>query len=200
MLSPRNKRSSSWSTRAASLCSCSDSSGTARPRWRNSRAVCRVSSAAISATSPNNLAALGLKSSRFPIGVATTYTIPGSSLDMAAPQEAVGLSRVLLNIGYRKVALNLTGPADKEKCMLTIPRGLLATALLGLLVAGCTPPGIIDRAPDDDPAQLLEQARQQEPVQAAITRLEAADILARQGERTQALEVLRTFEIGRAHV
>ncbi len=78
--------------------------------------------------------------------------------------------------------------------MLKTPRGLLATALFGLLVAGCTPPGIIDRAPDDDPARMLEQARQQEPVQAAITRLEAADILARQGERTQALEVLRTFD------
>lgn len=78
--------------------------------------------------------------------------------------------------------------------MLKTPRGLLATVFLGLLVAGCTPPGIIDRVPDDDPARLLEQAQQQEPVQAAITRLEAADILARHGEHTQALEVLRTFD------
>lgn len=78
--------------------------------------------------------------------------------------------------------------------MLKTSRGLLATALLGLLVAGCTPSGVIERAADDDPARLLEQAQQQEPTQAATTRLEAATILARRGERTQALEVLRTFD------
>src|SRR5690625_5535622 len=44
-------------------------------------------------------------------------------------------------------------PADKEKCMLKTPRGLLATALFGLLVAGCTPPAITDPAPADDPAR-----------------------------------------------
>ena len=69
-------------------------------------------------------------------------------------------------------------------------RGLLATALLALLLAGCaTAPGIVDRVTEDDPARLLEQAGQQEPAQAARSRLEAADILARQGERTQALQV-----------
>ncbi|MFB9147885.1 penicillin-binding protein activator [Halomonas alkalicola] len=69
-------------------------------------------------------------------------------------------------------------------------RGLLATALLALLLAGCaTAPGIVDRVTEDDPARLLEQAGQQEPAQAARSRLEAADILARQGERTQALRV-----------
>lgn len=69
-------------------------------------------------------------------------------------------------------------------------RGLLATALLALLLAGCaTAPGIVDRVTEDDPARLLEQAGQQEPTQAARSRLEAADILARQGERTQALRV-----------
>jgi len=69
-------------------------------------------------------------------------------------------------------------------------RGLLATALCALLLAGCaTAPGIVDRVTEDDPARLLEQAGQQEPAQAARSRLEAADILARQGERTQALQV-----------
>ena len=50
-------------------------------------------------------------------------------------------------------------------------RGLLATALLALLLAGCaTAPGIVDRVTEDDPARLLEQAGQQEPAQAARAR------------------------------
>ncbi|MCE8023620.1 penicillin-binding protein activator [Billgrantia aerodenitrificans] len=73
--------------------------------------------------------------------------------------------------------------------MLKMPRGLLATALLALLVAGCAPPGIVERAPVDDPEQLLRQAQQQAPEEAARSRLEAADILARQGQRTQALQI-----------
>ncbi|WP_104201797.1 penicillin-binding protein activator [Billgrantia saliphila] len=74
--------------------------------------------------------------------------------------------------------------------MLKTPRALLAFVLLTLLVmAGCAPPGIVERTPDDDPGYLLEQARQQAPEQAALSRLEAADILARRGQRTQALEV-----------
>ncbi|MDX5432802.1 MAG: penicillin-binding protein activator [Halomonas sp.] len=73
--------------------------------------------------------------------------------------------------------------------MLKKPRGLLAIALFALLVAGCAPPGIVERVPDDDPGYLLEQAQQQPPEQAAISRLEAADILARRGQRTQALEI-----------
>ncbi|MBE0488790.1 MAG: penicillin-binding protein activator [Halomonas sp.] len=69
-------------------------------------------------------------------------------------------------------------------------RGLLATALSAILLAGCAvPPGIVDRVDEDDPARLLEQAGQQQPAQAARSRLEAADILARQGERTQALDI-----------
>ncbi len=69
-------------------------------------------------------------------------------------------------------------------------RGLLATALVAMLLAGCaTPPGVVDRVTEDDPASLLDQAGQQEPAQAARSRLEAADILARQGERTQALQI-----------
>jgi len=82
--------------------------------------------------------------------------------------------------------------------MLTLTRGLLATALLALLLAGCAyQPGIVERVTDDDPASLLEQAQQQEPNQAARTRLDAADILARQGERTQALEIARNIDDAR---
>src|SRR5690554_4693256 len=76
-------------------------------------------------------------------------------------------------------------------------RGLLATALCAMLLAGCAAPtAIVDRVADDDPARLLEQAGQQEPAQAARTRLEAADILARQGEHTQALEIAAEIDDG----
>ncbi|MDR5873937.1 penicillin-binding protein activator [Halomonas sp. CUBES01] len=69
-------------------------------------------------------------------------------------------------------------------------RGFLAATLMALLVAGCATqsPSVVDRAPDRDPGQLLRQAEEQVPEQAAMTRLEAADILARQGEREDAFE------------
>lgn len=74
-------------------------------------------------------------------------------------------------------------------------RGPLAAALTALLLAGCSfQPGIIERQVDDDPQRLLQQAEQQEPGQAALSRLEAADILARQGRRTQALEVAKEID------
>lgn len=65
-------------------------------------------------------------------------------------------------------------------------RGLLASALLAALLAGCAAPTGVERI-GDDPQRLLERAEQQAPERAAATRLEAAAILARQGERTQAL-------------
>jgi len=69
-------------------------------------------------------------------------------------------------------------------------RGLLAAALVAFLVAGCAmqSPSVVDRVPVEDPGQLLHQAEQQAPEQAAKTRLEAANILARQGERDRAFE------------
>ncbi|MBW6391572.1 penicillin-binding protein activator [Billgrantia antri] len=76
-------------------------------------------------------------------------------------------------------------------------RGLLATMLLALLVAGCAPSGLVERVADDDPRALLEQAEQQAPDQAALSRLEAADILARRGQRTQALEIAREIDDAR---
>jgi outer membrane PBP1 activator LpoA protein len=79
--------------------------------------------------------------------------------------------------------------------MQILPRGLLITVLMTLMLAGCAaPPGLVDRLPDDDPAELLSRAEQQAPEQAAMTRLEAADILARQGDRTQALEIAGDIE------
>lgn len=74
-------------------------------------------------------------------------------------------------------------------------RGILATALTALFVAGCSmAPSISPRLPDQDPDQLLSQAGQQDPRQAALTRLEAADILARQDRRPQALNVARDID------
>ncbi|MBB3191615.1 penicillin-binding protein activator [Halomonas cerina] len=74
-------------------------------------------------------------------------------------------------------------------------RGLLAAALTALLLAGCgLQPGIIERPSPADPDRLLQQAAQQAPDQAALTRLEAADILAREGRRPQALEVAREID------
>jgi len=69
-------------------------------------------------------------------------------------------------------------------------RGLLAAALVAFLVAGCAmqSPSVVDRVPAEDPGQLLSQAEQQAPEQAAKTRLEAANILAQQGEREKAFE------------
>ncbi len=72
-------------------------------------------------------------------------------------------------------------------------RGLFATALTGLLLAGCAvqqqSPSVVDRAPAQDPSQLLGKAEQQAPGKAAQTRLEAANILARQGQRDSAYDI-----------
>lgn len=77
-------------------------------------------------------------------------------------------------------------------------RGPLAAALTALLLAGCSfQPGILERPADGDPQRLLQQAQQQAPGQAALSRLEAADILARQGSRTQALEVAKEIDDSR---
>lgn len=79
--------------------------------------------------------------------------------------------------------------------MKPMTRGTLAAALTALLVAGCSiSPSITQRLPDRDPDQLLSQAEQQDPRQAAATRLEAADILARQDRRQQALVVARDLD------
>ena len=75
-------------------------------------------------------------------------------------------------------------------------RGLLATAFMALLITGCAmqPPSVVDRAPDQDAGRLLSQAEQQAPEQAAQTRLEAANILARQGQRESAFEAASSID------
>ncbi|MDR5859594.1 ABC transporter substrate-binding protein [Halomonas eurihalina] len=74
-------------------------------------------------------------------------------------------------------------------------RGPLAAALLALLLAGCgMQPSMTQRQPADDPEQLLQEANQQAPAEAARSRLEAADILARQGRAPQALEIVKNLD------
>lgn len=75
-------------------------------------------------------------------------------------------------------------------------RGLLATAFMALLITGCAmqPPSVVDRAPDQEAGRLLSQAEQQAPEQAAQTRLEAANILARQGQRESAFEAASSID------
>lgn len=76
-------------------------------------------------------------------------------------------------------------------------RGPLAAALLALLLAGCgMQPSMTQRQPADDPDQLLQEANQQAPAAAARSRLEAADILARQGRAPQALEIAKNIDDG----
>ncbi|QEM81337.1 penicillin-binding protein activator [Halomonas binhaiensis] len=78
--------------------------------------------------------------------------------------------------------------------MMISTRGPLAATLLALTLAGCSAPGVIQRTFDEDPDQLLTQAAQQQPAQAAQTRLQAADILARSERRPEALEVAKQID------
>lgn len=75
-------------------------------------------------------------------------------------------------------------------------RGLLATAFMALFITGCAmqPPSVVDRVPDQDANRLLSQAEQQAPEQAAQTRLEAASLLARQGQRENAFEAADSID------
>ncbi|MFI0471492.1 penicillin-binding protein activator [Halomonas sp. HMF6819] len=69
-------------------------------------------------------------------------------------------------------------------------RGLLATAFTALLISGCAiqQPSGVDRISDADAGRLLSQAEQQGPEQASLSRLEAATILAGQGDREAAFD------------
>ncbi len=53
------------------------------------------------------------------------------------------------------------------------------------------------RMDDPQPDELLQRAEQQAPEQAATTRLEAASILARQGQETQALDIVSDLDADR---
>ena len=71
-------------------------------------------------------------------------------------------------------------------------RGLINIMLTALFLSGCanqpSPPDVVERTPPGAEELLLE-AEQQAPKQAAITRLEAAYTFARQGQQARALEI-----------
>ncbi|MGC3872064.1 penicillin-binding protein activator [Halomonas sp. GXIMD04776] len=70
-------------------------------------------------------------------------------------------------------------------------RRLLSAGLVALLMVGCAAqqqmmePAQVSK----EPAELLRQAQGQSAREAALTRLEAADILARRGDKAQALQI-----------
>ena len=70
--SPRESRATIACAAACSLCSCADSIGVRMPQASSSRWLWRVSSAAIQSTPASTARARGLRSARFPKGVATT--------------------------------------------------------------------------------------------------------------------------------
>ncbi|MFD2190191.1 penicillin-binding protein activator [Pistricoccus aurantiacus] len=75
---------------------------------------------------------------------------------------------------------------------------LLTLALLILGLGGCaTQSPLLERATGPSADALLRQAEQQDPSQAAATRFRAADILAREGKDTQAMEVLANLDDGK---
>src|SRR6187200_1077370 len=89
MLSPASSRSTRAAVFLCSLCACKLVVDVAMA-WRVSRcAVRRVSSAAISATSRNTRSARTVMSSRLPIGVATTKSVPVGKLQVSSLRSRV---------------------------------------------------------------------------------------------------------------
>ncbi|WP_110690216.1 penicillin-binding protein activator [Salinicola endophyticus] len=68
-------------------------------------------------------------------------------------------------------------------------RRLLLPAMAALILAGCAGTGMMPGSSGPDAQTLLDQARSQSGQQAAATRLQAAEILARQGDTRQALQI-----------
>lgn len=72
---------------------------------------------------------------------------------------------------------------------------LAGAAMVALTLAGCAgTSGIVDRFGGQSPNDLLSQAQQQQGSEAAATRLQAAELLQRQGDSTRALEVANTLD------
>ncbi|MCI0508533.1 hypothetical protein C8E00_103385 [Chromohalobacter marismortui] len=80
-------------------------------------------------------------------------------------------------------------------------RSLLGLALIALVLAGCAGgpvgSGTQRSSPGPSASALLDKAQDQSPAQAAQSRLQAADILARQGNDEQALNVARDIDTSR---
>ncbi|WP_157958459.1 penicillin-binding protein activator [Salinicola lusitanus] len=68
-------------------------------------------------------------------------------------------------------------------------RRLLLPLMATLILAGCAGQSMMQGVSGPSAQELLEQANSQSGPQAAASRLEAADILARQGDTAQALEI-----------
>lgn len=75
-------------------------------------------------------------------------------------------------------------------------RRLTAAGLVALLLAGCAgQQGIVESLRGGpEPAELLSQAENQSGAEAALTRLQAADILARRGDNAQALQIASSID------
>ncbi|WP_106478383.1 penicillin-binding protein activator [Phytohalomonas tamaricis] len=73
-------------------------------------------------------------------------------------------------------------------------RRLTGITLAAFILSGCAGQSIVDRFSGPSPQELLTQAQQQQGSEAAQTRLHAADILARQGDNAQALQILDTLD------
>ncbi|NRB55648.1 MAG: penicillin-binding protein activator, partial [Salinicola sp.] len=68
-------------------------------------------------------------------------------------------------------------------------RRLLLPLMATLILAGCAGQSMMQGVGGPSAQELLEQANSQSGRQAAASRLEAADILARQGDTAQALQI-----------
>lgn len=74
--------------------------------------------------------------------------------------------------------------------MQTTTQRLACAALMTLALAGCAgTSGVVERFADRSPDELLSQASQQQGSEAATTRVEAVELLQRQGSSERALEV-----------
>src|SRR5210317_2201541 len=109
----------------ASLCSCSANCLVFSPKCDSNRPVCRVSSAATRSTSASVWRARGDRSSRFPIGVATTNSVPL----IARSIPALIKSARTMNF-QRHPARQLNRKAST-----------VAVLLLSLIVGACETPG-----------------------------------------------------------